>query len=309
MRRWSVNLICALAWASAPSTLAQPAPRSAPTESVTVTAPGTVPEQAAHDFVKSFTGVSPASGKIARWRLGVCPVVTGLPPSGNTLVSARVRQVAALAGAPVGDTSCKPNTDIVFTLNPQVLLDGIRAKDRVLLGYHDPAQEKELATVRHPVQAWYVTQSVDLNGTTYIDDKLRNHGGFYIQVAPGSFVFVPDARVTHVTGSHLSDGVSSELNHAVIVIDLAKVTGLTVGALTDYVAMLALSQTQSFETCAPMASITNLVSAQCDVAVKPDEITSADLSYLHGLYSVDPRASLMRQKEEIAARMEQGAGQ
>jgi hypothetical protein len=303
-RHWPIGLICALACASAPS-LAQPVSRSAPTESIIVTAPGTIPEQAAHDFVKSFTGVSPASGKIARWRMGVCPVVADLPPSGITLVGARVRQVAALAGAPVGDKSCKPNTDIVFTLNPQVLLDGIRAKDRVLLGYHDASHEKELATVRHPVQAWYTTQTVDNHGNTTVDDKLRTQGGSYTDT-PFGRVFISEAVVQQVTGSHLSDGRSSELVRAVIVIDLAKVTGLTVGALTDYAAMLALAQTSSFEVCQPVVSVTNLVSPGCDAAVQAHAITSADLAYLQALYRTDPRASLGRQKEEIAAQMQKG---
>ena len=289
-----------------PAAFAQPTPQGLPAEHVTVTAPAAIPEALAHAFVKSFTGISPASGKIARWRAGVCPVVTGLPPSGLKLVRERVQQVAGLVGAPAGAQSCKPNVDIVFTLNPQVLLDGIRTKHRVLLGYHDAAQEKDLATVRHPVQAWYVTQSVDLNGTTYIDDKLRDHGGFTIQIAPGSYVYVPDARVTHVTGDHLSDRVSSELYHAVIVIDLAKVNGLTVGALADYAAMLALAQTQNFETCAPVASITNLVSPDCDAAVKTGAMSGSDLAYLQGLYSIDPRASFLHQRGEIADRMQKG---
>jgi hypothetical protein len=276
------------------------------TEHVTVTAPAAIPEALAHDFVKSFTGVSPASGKIARWRLGVCPVVAGLPPSGLKLVSARVRQVAAQAGAPVGDQSCKPNTDIVFTLNPQVLLDGIRAKDRVLLGYHDAGQEKELATVRHPVQAWYTTQTADNHGTATIDDKLTTRGGFTMDTPGDRRLFFPEATVRQVTGSHLSDGLSSELYHAVIVIDLAKVKGLTVGALADYAAMLALAQTQSFETCAPLVSITNLVSPDCDAAVKTGAMSGSDLAYLQGLYSIDPRASLLHQKGEIADRMQKG---
>jgi hypothetical protein len=294
-----------LAWTGMGSVAAQTsAPQSLPTEHVTVTAPAAVPEKQAHDFVKSYTAVSPASGKIARWRTGVCPVVTGLAKPALKFVRERVFQVAALVGAPVGDSACKPNIDIVFTLHPQVLLDGIRTKAHILLGYHDAAQEKELATVRHPVQAWYTTQSVDLRGNTYIDDKLNEHGGFYIELTPGDSVYVSNAQITNVTGDHLSDGVSSELYHAVIVVDLVKVNGLMVGSLADYAAMLALAQTQSFETCAPVASIANLVSPGCDAAVKTEEITQADLAYLRGLYSIDPRDSLMRQKDDIAAQMQ-----
>jgi hypothetical protein len=275
--------------------------RSLPTENVTVIAPKPVPDAVLHEFVKSYTQVSPASGKIARWRTGVCPVVTGLPVAGNRLVTGRVRQVASNVGAPVGAAACKPNIDIVFTLNPQVLLDGIRIRDHVLLGYHEAAQEKSLATVRHPVQAWYATQTADLNGATAVDDKLRNNGGF--KIGP---VFFPEGTVNHTSGSRLSDGLSSELYHAVIVIDLAKVTGHTIGALGDYAAMLALAQTQSFEACAPVASIANLVSRECDAALKSNGVTGSDLAYLRGLYSIDPRDSLMRQKDEIAAGMNAG---
>jgi hypothetical protein len=310
MRHWAVTWIFVLGCAWTPAGFAQSeagsTPQSLPTENVIVTAPAVVPDAVLHDFVKSYTGVSPASGKIARWRLGVCPAVTGLPPAGNTLVANRVRQVASRTGAPVGAQDCNPNVDIVFTLQPQVLLDQVRKKNPVLLGYHDVAQEERLATVTHPVQAWYTTQTVDLNGTSYVDDKLRNHGGFYITGPAGpkyGSVFVPDARVEHVTGSRIIDSLSSELYHAVIVINLTKVNGLTFGALADYAAMLSLAQTLSFETCEPIASIANIVSAGCDATVKTNEITWSDLAYLHGLYSIDPRDSLRRQNDEIADNM------
>jgi hypothetical protein len=299
MKKWAS--LCAVAMAVMSTSIQAQVPPSGPTESVTVTAPGEIPEKQARDFVKSFTAISPASGKIARWRMGICPAVTGLPPSGIRLVTGRVRQVAVMAGAPVGAPSCKPNTDIVFTLNPQVLLDNMRAKNRVLLGYHDASQEQELATVRHPIQAWYTTQTVDYHGNATVDDKLRTQGGSYTDT-PFGRIFISEATVQQVTGSHLSDGRSSEILHAVIVIDLAKVTGRTVGALADYAAMLALAQTQSFEACAPVASITNLVSSGC-AAAPVNEVTSADLAYLHALYSIDPRDSLGRQREEIASRM------
>ena len=71
-------------------------------------------------------------------------------------------------------------------------------------------EEKELATVRHPVQAWYTTQTVDNHGTATVDDKLRNNGGSYMD-SPFGRIFLSEATVRQVTGSHLSDGLSSEL--------------------------------------------------------------------------------------------------
>jgi hypothetical protein len=279
-----------------------------PTENVTVNGAKLAPEEKLRAFVRTYTAASAVTGKMARWKVGICPLVTGLPEAYSKFVTARVRQVAGMVGAPVGEAACKSNIDIVFTLHPQVLLDDVRKKHHVFLGYHDAAEEERLATVTHPVQAWYTTQTVDLNGTTYIDDKLRNHGGFYIENPQGSKygqIFIPDARVEHVTGSHLGDGLSSELYHVIITVDLARVQGQTVGALADYVAMLSLAQTQTFETCQPVASITNLVSQDCDAPLKANEISANDLGYLHGLYSIDPRNSFAAQRDEIAYHMTQ----
>ena len=303
-------LLCAIPCAALAQ---QPALQSLPTEKVTVTAPSQIPDVVLHDFIKSYTAASPASGKVARWRTGICPITAGLPQTANKLITDRVRQVAALVTAPVGTAeTCKPNIDIVFTLNPQVLLDQVRTKTPVLLGYHDVAQEKDLATVSRPVQAWYTTQTVDLHGVTYVDDKLRNHGGFYTVSPFGpkyGNIFIPDARVTNVTGSHLGDGVSSELYHVIVIVDLSKVDGRTLGALADYIAMLSLAQTQAFGVCQPVASITNLVSAPCDGAVQAKSITANDLAYLHGLYRIDPRKSFQEQQSDIAYEMKKGPEQ
>jgi hypothetical protein len=291
----------------------QPAPSpNLPTEKVTVTAPGLLPDAVLHDFIKSYTAASPASGKAARWRTGVCPIAAGLPPAASKLITDRIRQVAAQAGAPVGAESCKPNIDIVFTLDPQPLLDRVRAKTPLLLGYHEVAQEKDLATVIHPIQAWYTTQTVDLHGEPHVDDKLHNQGGFYTGSPFGpkyGTIYFPEGHVEHATGSHLGDSVSSELYRVIIVVDLPKLNGYTIGALADHVAMLSLAQTQAFGLCQPVASIANLVSIPCDAAVKSNEITGNDLAYLRGLYSVDPYGSLAQQRDGIASRMKKGPQQ
>ena len=277
-------------------------------ENITVTAPALPPDAALHDFIKSYTASSQPSGKITRWRIGACPVTAGLSPAGNRLVTDRIRRLAALAGAPVGDAHCKPNIDIAFTLNPQILMDQVREKNRVLLGYHTASQEDALATIAHPIQAWYATQTVDLKGAAYPDNGRPSGPGYELRTPFGP-VWVQDVPNLHVTGNHLDDGLSSELFHVIIVIDLAKVKGLTLGALSDYAAMLALSRTQSFEACQPVASIANLLSDPCDSALKTNEISQADLAYLHAVYSINPRTSFQQQKDEIAYVMKKSAGE
>jgi hypothetical protein len=276
--------------------LASAAQAQAPlTENVTVTSTKVPPEKLLHDFVASYTAPSPASGKVARWRSGVCPIATGLPANWSRVIVARVLEMAGQVGAPAGTNGCTPNIDIVFTKNPQVLLDGIRAQKSFLLGYHDLANEKKLATVTHPVQAWYMTQTVDATGAVHTDDKLYTQGIYLGRD------YYPNAHVEHWNGSHLADGRRSELMHVVIVADLDRVQGVNLTAMADYVAMLALAQTVSFETCQPMASITNLMSPGC--GLKTAKLSDSDTAYLHALYAIDPRDSLVEQRGDMAFEM------
>ena len=254
-----------------------------------------------HDFISSYTAPSPTLSKMTRWHAGVCPGVTGLPPSWNSSVAARLRAVAAEAGAPVAREGCRINIDIVFTKNPQVLLDGVRDTKPFFLGYHDAAQEKRLATVSHAVQAWYMTQTVDSRGGIYTDDKLHPEG-----LNVGSLQ-APNAHIEYWSGSRLGDARRSELMHALIVVDLDKVNGIKLSAVTDNVAMLALAQTAAFDVCQPVVSIANLT-APCDAALKADALSSSDQAYLHALYAIDPNTSLIQQRGKIAYEMKKSLG-
>jgi hypothetical protein len=277
--------------------LAQGENRPPPSESVTVTGSKTPPDKILHDFIVSYTRPSPASGKVARWHGGVFPGVTGLPASWNASVVARVREIASLAGAPVAAADCRPNIDIVFTKNPQTLLDEVRAAKSWLLGYHDLAQEKKLATVSHALQAWYMTQTVDAQGGIYTDDKLHPEG-VYLGGA-----YFPNAHVEYWSGNHLGDERRSELMHVLVVVDLAKVDGIHLSAVTDYVGMLSLAQTSAFDACQPVTSIANLTAPQCDAKLKTDTISGQDLAYLRALYSIDLHDSMIEQQGKIAYEM------
>ena len=53
------------------------------------------------------------------------------------------------------------------------------------------------------------------------------------------------------------------------------------GAVGDYIAMLALTQLSSLDTCQALPSIVNLLAPGC--AQKPDGLTENDVAYLRGL--------------------------
>jgi len=277
-----------------------------PPENVTVTAPKPVPEKQLHDFVASYATASEPVGNMARWRDGVCPAIAGLPPDYGKLIEARVKQLAAEVGAPVGREGCRFNIDIVFTPIPQALLDEVRQKHEVLLGFHDTAEAARIATVSRPVQAWYTTETEDMDGYRQVDAKQVNRG-VTINNIPGCkafcSVFLPSAREERIDASRFGDRLRSELFHVIVTVDTSKIIGVQLGALADQIAVMALAKAAAPDDCLEPPSITNLMAANCPQDKRPDAATPYDLAWLSALYHVDSSLSLAEQRSAIQQQM------
>ena len=274
MRKWQRRLICAGVFLAAPA-LALPA------------------DTAIGDFVDSHSAVTHL-GKIARWEDGVCPSVTGLPANFVKFIVKRVRDVAAQAGAPVNASeTCKANIDIVFTTKPQALLDDIRAKQPVLLGYYSSSEQADqMAKVNFVIQAWHATQTVDLRGNILIDSRNAAAGAN----AMGS-------RAQNSTGSRLGDGLHSSYYRATVVANPDKLGDYEIGTLADHIAFAALAQPASPDACTALPSILDMTNAQCRKDAPVKALTPADIAYLRGLYQADAGANMRTQKEGIALRI------
>lgn len=284
------------------------AAQPSPVEHVTVT--GARSHQAISGFIQSLATPTRATGKIARWEQGICPIALGLKPAFLHFIVRQVKDIAAKAGAPVNaDAACAPNIEIVFTTTPQALLDNIKKNQPAFLGYYDnQAQRDQLATVTHPVQAWYTTATWDLNGKVEVDSGKTAGPGLEIylpcpdQPRGVCLMHLPNAHAAAVTGTRLGDGLKSGLYNVVIVADPAKLTEYEMGSLGDYIAMLALSQINSLDSCAPLPSIVNMLARDCDR--KTSTLTDNDRAYLGGLYRMGPDGAPRVQQDEIAYQME-----
>jgi len=270
-----------------------------PSENVTVTA--TKSREVLGKFTKAFATPTIILGKIARWERRICPVVVGQNPHFTAFIMQRVKYVALAAGAPViTDASCKPNIEIVFTTTPQALLDNVRKNDPVYLGYATTiAQQVALAAVTRPIQAWYTTETIDLNGARSLDNGRSLGEGIEIFRKSQNPIFV--SKVTRSNGNRINDGVHSGFNHILIVIDTAKLGGEKIVPLADYISMLALTQPSALDACQELPSVVNLLAQNCrDVA---DGLTQFDLAYLQGLYKMAADRSMILQRNEIADAM------
>jgi hypothetical protein len=286
-------------------------PLASPTEHITVTAPRDAPAAVVDHFVQSFTAPSILTGKVARWENGICPVTSGMAPRFTAFVTARIRAIAAKVGAPVDkNLSCRPNIEIVFTTTPQALLDGVRKDHKVYLGYADGAARVDrLALVTRPIQAWYLTATKDLDGNVEVDsfynmptEPIAN----LISDLAGGGSGKGHVGTRKITGGRLKNGLHTIFQHIIIAADPAKLSDYEVGALGDYIAMLALAQLQSLDICQPLPSIVNLLGPRCEAA--PGQISESDLGYLSGLYSMSADGNLRMQQDGIAYRMREMPG-
>jgi hypothetical protein len=315
---WAAVLLGAMLTATL-AAAAQPADQSAPQDShplqeVQVTASKLdrhTLKRVAIQFVKSHGAASPVIGQIGRWRADVCPKVTGLNPRADAFVSRRVEQVARRVGAPTRGVGkgCAVNVEIVFTPEPQQLLNHIAKAYPLLLGSSRSAGD---TSFRHAIQSWYLTGTKSAEGLHWALGEAGNVGTTTPPpwdlglVADGAYVDAPDGMRYAPRGtasSYFTKGLTSELLHVLVIVDTRKVTGDSLRSISDYIAMLALTRMGSLDGCSELPSIIDLLSSGCNDREKPEALTAADTAYLEALYSADLEANLNIEQGDMRDRM------
>jgi hypothetical protein len=283
------------AWtASDPS----PAPPAPPEEQqalpeVTVIAPRPVDaRQAAPSniaiFVRGHGKPGQRIGQLGRWEVAPCVSTDGLTKGLNDFVTARVEAIAATVAphlTPATTQPCKPNVFVIFTTEPQKLMDNVAKQQPQLLGFHSPGDVPKLKLFNKPVQAWYVTATRGDSGLQLAIDDIWSPS-----LPPGEL------------GSRLRNGLKSVIMFVLVAVDTNKVDGYTIGSLSDYIAMVTLSQTRLGDTCGELPSVLDLMASQCG-ADKPDSITAGDVAYLKALYSINMDQEIGQQRVSIEAAM------
>jgi hypothetical protein len=302
---------------------AQPGNPSLPQDSdqlqeVVVTAsklPRQTLKRLATQFAESHGAEDPVVHQIGRWRADVCPRVSGLQPAVNAFVSRRVTEVARRVGAPTGKVgkACTVNVVIVFTLQPQQLLDHFATDYPSFLGSSRSAGDTKF---QHAIQSWYVTGTNVMNGWTPPIDlaalmiELQNGVD---ESTPAHALAADGARVDPAYGvgfagfgnggSYFTKGFMSELLQVFIIVDSSKVAGDSLSSISDYISMLALTRVGSLDGCSDLPSITDLLSSGCGNRQRPLALTETDTAYLKSLYSSDLEKNLNLEQGDIRDRM------
>jgi hypothetical protein len=279
---------------------------SQPLQEVTVNAQRVLDEKTLSHAVSSFVESHAAAGtrinQIGRWYDDICPVVTGLQPPARDFVTREVLEVARAVGAPTrpAGKQCAGNVEIVFTRQPQALLDHVAKSYKVVLGYFPRKEDAAQArTFNGPIQAWYET------GTRSEND----HPGSFENTIPPTAQL--DSDLTSIgwqpsgsADSKLGKGQRSEFAHVFIIVDSSRVESYSMHSVADYLAMLALTRATQLDKCAPLSSITDLLATGCSEPAAT-EMTSADRAYLKGLYAAELDKYLNLERGDVHERMMQ----
>jgi hypothetical protein len=237
----------------------------------------------------------------ARFKDPICVRVIGLPAEFDAFVAKRVVDLAKEVKAPVDKSpTCTPNVNVVFTPNPQAQLDDIAKRRDILFGFYFKADFQKLRTFARPIQSWYLTRARGTDGR----DVLELYDPAPCVSSPQGVCDIKSPAVMGRAGSRLGNDMSTELVHSLILADASKVADAKIGAIADYVAVLALARWQGLEHCNAIPTILNLLADGCSADSVAETATVDDLGLLKGLYTVDPREAGSLQRMSIAGRME-----
>jgi hypothetical protein len=231
---------------------------------------------------------------LARWRVRACPLVAGLPSAQGEFVLARLSEIARTGHVPLAAERCRPNLYIVVASEPTALLKKWRARDRRMFdwGVGEGAIGHFLNSTR-PVRVWYSTAVSSEDG---IPSAL---GALSIAGANPGLTEIPSNRVP--LGTRLKRSVVRVIGSVIVLVDAARVTGLSVGQLADYVSMVAFVDVRENADIGTAPSILALFDERA--AGAPQGLSAWDQALVKSLYATNQAS--VTQVSEIQRRVRQ----
>jgi hypothetical protein len=215
-----------------------------------------------------------------RFTIQACPAVYGLSPQQTAYVTARMRQVASVAGVPLANLPCDPNAIVIVTSDKAGLLRGLEqrhpdyfpvewSKSRVHAVEQDPA----------PAVAWQFEGLITPDGLRIADTTIPS---LLDPVDPAS-LFRATAPTT-LPASRLRPPEQRDVMTSVLVVQANALSGLTTMQFADYAAMRTFARTDPRTIALPASdTILKVLDAPMGSEV-PMSITAQDLSFLRGYY-------------------------
>ena len=289
MKPWTVlAAFFTLAQLSAPALAQQTS-----SEEIVVTARRV--EEAVRAFVGEVTVEAGRSDQVARWDQRVCPGVAGLRAAQAQAIADRIAIRALEVGLDVGEPGCAPNILIIASSDSDALARDIVDEHRAMFGYYGDGVTRgrgaltDFVETPRPVRWWHVSQTLTADG--FSTSGPRNAGEAPAVTGPATSL------------SRINRSTRQDLARAILIVDGRRVSGVSVGALGDYLAMAALAQIDPDADTSAFPTILNVFSQ-----LQPGltALTDWDTSYLQGLYSAPRDRSATSQANAIIRSVAEG---
>jgi hypothetical protein len=232
-------------------------------------------------FVRTITRNTGFSDdeSLIRWNTPICFLAAGWGAEDRSSVLARLAQISAGAGAPLAGKACTPNFVIVATDEPDQVINAWYAKNKQLFGNASPLQVRHFldSTRSRPVRIW---RNIDIG-----------------RIATTRFGhFVPSN--SHADPSPFAGNSPLRFLSVFEIVDASRAAGIELRQLTDYVALMGLSNIDIDVNVGDAPSVLQLFSPASSFA---SGLSNWDTAYLTALYQTDQ--SSRSQRLEIAQRV------
>lgn len=267
---------------------------------VTEMAPLTVEGRRVADQVRDFVSevaAAPRGQQLARWDRRVCVGTVNLDARYGQFMIDRVVEAAISVGLESGEPGCTPDVLVIGTNDGNQLARSLVQDSpsgfRPARAGTDLGRDalRRFQTSDAPVRWWHVSLPVSVD-TGQIATTLDGEETVTLSVRDAS---------------RLRSNTRDALKRVVIILDVSRIGVVPFGALSDYVAMIALAQVDPQADTSPYPSILNLFD---DIAVGMEVggLTDWDRDYLTGLYRArDDRARSTQQQRDIVREMLQAS--
>jgi hypothetical protein len=309
----SILLACATrveAQTPAPAGTKAPASDADALPQVDITAHGRSLERRLRAFIAAATPRDYADS-LVRWNEPICPVVVGPPPRQTKRILAHLLRIAAAAGVSIKQKPCQANLFVVATPYPRRLLAAWGKRDPLLFAGASRRSVAAFLDAPRPVRVWYNTITAPpppgaLNPEQYSENPTPTSppGGSAgatagATAAAGVTAAVDAAQDYSLLNFEEVQGFTS----VIVVVDTTRAAGFNLDQLSDYIAMVGLSQINPASDYGGAPTILSMLAPSANGAATPapTSMTDWDLDYLQALYAT--RQVSREQRSEIADMM------